>query len=83
MKRHVSLSVGLSLLAMGAAAQPQKIGDWPEASNMELLGWSDLQARSAHQIAEFAHADEGRTHAHTGMHILQLGGEARLVAGFK
>ena len=49
MKRHAWLSVGFSLVAMGAAAQQQKVGDLPEASNMKLLGWSDLQARSAYQ----------------------------------
>ena len=30
-------------------AQQQKIGDPPEASNMKLVGYSDLQARSAYQ----------------------------------
>ncbi|UFX46872.1 hypothetical protein HAP47_0009480 [Bradyrhizobium sp. 41S5] len=37
------------LLANGASAQQQKIGDPPEASNMRLVGTSDLQARSAYQ----------------------------------
>src|SRR5256714_2919898 len=32
-----------------ALAQSQKVGDPPEASNMRLVGMSDLQARSAYQ----------------------------------
>src|ERR1700716_3127650 len=35
--------------ADGAIAEPQKIGAPPEASNMKLVGTSDLQARSAYQ----------------------------------
>src|SRR5260221_13102892 len=35
--------------AHGAASEPQKIGAPPEASNMKLVGTSDLQARSAYQ----------------------------------
>ena len=36
-------------LAAPAAAQMQKVGDPPEAHNMRLVGYSDLQARSAYQ----------------------------------
>src|ERR1700741_3442473 len=36
-------------LAASAAAQMQKIGDPPEAKDMRLVGWSDLQARSGYQ----------------------------------
>src|SRR5947209_9759976 len=32
-----------------ALAQSQRVGDPPEASNMRLVGMSDLQARSAYQ----------------------------------
>ena len=32
-----------------AAAQAQKVGDPPESSNMNLVGYVDLQARSAYQ----------------------------------
>nr|MCK7672829.1 hypothetical protein [Bradyrhizobium sp. 2S1] len=39
----------LVLLANAAGAQQPKIGDPPEASNMRLVGTSDLQARSAYQ----------------------------------
>src|SRR5262249_54175674 len=42
-----------ALLAFPAAAQTQKqvpkIGDPPEGMNMRLLGWNDLQARTAYQ----------------------------------
>ena len=41
----VTLLVGLS----PAAAETQKIGDPPEASNMRLVGFNDLQGRSAYQ----------------------------------
>src|SRR5215475_12128601 len=37
------------LAAAPASAQMQKVGDPPEASNMRLVGYSDLQARSAYQ----------------------------------
>jgi hypothetical protein len=37
------------VLCASAAAQQQKIGAPPEASNMKLVGYSDLQARSAYQ----------------------------------
>ena len=37
------------LLLAPAFAQSQKVGDPPEASNMRLVGHSDLQARSAYQ----------------------------------
>jgi hypothetical protein len=36
-------------LATPAFAQMQKVGDPPEANNMRLVGYSDLQARSAYQ----------------------------------
>jgi hypothetical protein len=38
-----------ALVAMPVAAQPQHIGDQPEALNMRLVGNNDLQARSAYQ----------------------------------
>src|SRR6185295_6561493 len=42
-----------ALAALPASAQirnePPKVGDPPEAKNMRLVGWSDLQARSAYQ----------------------------------
>src|SRR3954462_8886580 len=42
--------VGLmTLVAAAALAQAPKLGDPPEASNMRLVGFNDLQARSAYQ----------------------------------
>jgi len=43
------LALAVTLLAAPALAQAPKAGDPPEASNMRLVGMSDLQARSAYQ----------------------------------
>src|SRR3954467_11807717 len=48
MARWLALAVTPLMLAP-ALAQSQKVGDPPEASNMRLVGTSDLQARSAYQ----------------------------------
>src|SRR5262252_9209914 len=45
----LAILVVVSLCACGAAAQQQKVGAPPEASNMKLVGYDDLQARSAYQ----------------------------------
>jgi hypothetical protein len=50
----------------GALAQQQKVGDPPEASNMRLVGWNDLQARSAYQPA--IHHQGDRWIAYIGHH---------------
>jgi hypothetical protein len=47
--RAACCTVYLVLFANVASAQQPKIGDPPEASNMRLVGTSDLQARSAYQ----------------------------------
>jgi hypothetical protein len=52
--------------ALPAAAQAPKIGDPPEASNMRLVGYSDLQARSAYQPT--IHRQGDRTIAYIGHH---------------
>jgi len=53
MKARVELAICVSLsvfaFASGGFAQQQVIGAPPEASNMKLVGHSDLQARSAYQ----------------------------------
>jgi hypothetical protein len=50
MKQKVVLfALALAALASPAAAQMQKVGDPPEANNMRLVGYNDLQARSAYQ----------------------------------
>ena len=47
---RLALTVGLALLMHAAArAEEQKIGAPPEASNMRLVGYDDLQGRSAYQ----------------------------------
>ncbi len=38
-----------TLLAAPVSAQEQKVGDQPEAMNMRLVGYNDLQARGAYQ----------------------------------
>ena len=45
----LSVCLSLSLFAFAADAQQQMIGAPPEASNMKLVGYNDLQARSAYQ----------------------------------
>ncbi|MDO8534845.1 MAG: hypothetical protein Q7S17_08920 [Xanthobacteraceae bacterium] len=59
---------GLSLLiAAGAGAQTTpKIGDQPEARDMALVGYSDLQARSAYQ--PIVHEQNRRWIAYIGHH---------------
>ena len=50
MARFARLAIAFApLLLAPAFAQSQKVGDPPEASNMRLVGMSDLQARSAYQ----------------------------------
>ena len=45
-----SAAVGLmTLVAAPALAQAPKLGEPPEAKNMRLVGYNDLQARSAYQ----------------------------------
>ncbi|MEA2929677.1 MAG: hypothetical protein QOG38_2105 [Hyphomicrobiales bacterium] len=54
------------LLIAPAIAQSQKVGDPPEASNMRLVGHSDLQARSAYQPT--IHKQGDRYIAYIGHH---------------
>ena len=49
MGRIVGAIVLALVLARPGMAQQQKVGDPPEASNMALVGYNDLQARSAYQ----------------------------------
>src|SRR5437764_8462252 len=55
-----------SFLLTPAIAQQQKAGDPPEASNMRLVGMSDLQARSAYQPT--IHKQGDRYIAYIGHH---------------
>src|SRR5258708_36237424 len=53
MTGHIKLAtylwIFLFALGTGAYAEPQVIGAPPEASNMKLVGFNDLQARGAYQ----------------------------------
>ncbi len=62
----VSAIVLPAMAAITAHAQQQKVGDPPEASNMRLVGWSDLQARSAYQPT--IHQQGNRWIAYIGHH---------------
>jgi len=59
-------AAGLLGLAAGALAQAPKIGDAPEARNMRLVGYNDLQARSAYQ--PIIHKQGSRYIAYIGHH---------------
>ena len=49
--KKISAAVVMVALLIGGpvAAEPPKIGDPPEAANMRLVGFNDLQGRSAYQ----------------------------------
>src|SRR3954471_12166109 len=66
MMRHALLIVGLFVATSTAHAQQQTVGAPPEASNMKLVGWSDLQARSAYQPT--IHKQGDRFIAYIGHH---------------
>jgi hypothetical protein len=59
-------AAALALSTATAAGQIQKVGDPPEASNMRLVGHSDLQARSAYQPT--IHHQGDRWIAYVGHH---------------
>ncbi len=60
------LALALTLLAAPALAQSPKVGDPPEAKNMRLVGYNDLQARSAYQPT--IHKQGDRYIAYIGHH---------------
>src|SRR5437660_778876 len=65
--RITALAFACAALAVApASAQMQKVGDSPEASNMRLVGYSDLQARSAYQPT--IHHQGDRWMAYIGHH---------------
>ena len=57
---------GLVAATATGVAKEQKLGAPPEASNMSLVGYSDLQARSAYQPT--IHQQNGRWIAYVGHH---------------
>ena len=60
-------TIGLTALAaMPAMSQPQRVGAPPEAKNMRLVGYNDLQARSAYQPV--IHRQGNRYIAYVGHH---------------
>ncbi len=63
----VIAAVAIALTGLGVAhAKEQRIGDPPEAQNMRLVGYSDLQGRSAYQPT--IHQQNGRWIAYVGHH---------------
>src|SRR5215217_137716 len=67
MARFARLALAFApLLLAPAFAQSPKVGDPPEASNMRLVGMSDLQARSAYQPT--IHRQNDRYIAYIGHH---------------
>ena len=69
MNRYAKSAACISIffiLCGGAFAQQQVIGAPPEASNMKLVGYNDLQARSAYQPT--IHHQGGRYIAYIGHH---------------
>src|SRR5689334_6308397 len=61
--RNLAQLAALALILSGSAAVAQ---DKPEASNMSLVGFSDLHARSAYQ--PLVHQQDGRWIAYIGHH---------------
>ena len=69
MTRQALLIVGFLVAAYplhSSVAQQQKVGAPPESLNMRLVGWTDLQARSAYQPT--IHRQGDRWIAYIGHH---------------
>src|SRR4051812_47745634 len=64
--RYASTLALSVLLTAAGLAQEQKIGALPEAMNMRLVGYNDLQARSAYQPT--IHRQGDRYIAYVGHH---------------
>src|ERR671934_132833 len=61
-----SCSVALIVAALGAPAFAQNVGEPPQAKNLRLVGFNDLQARSAYQPT--IHKQGDRYIAYIGHH---------------
>src|ERR1039458_351563 len=66
LKRGFAAVVVALLVSGPVAAEPPKIGDPPEAANMRLVGFNDLQGRSAYQPT--IHHQGNRWIAYIGHH---------------
>src|SRR5215472_1874196 len=64
--RIFAVGAAAMVLAAPASAQAPKIGDAPEAKNMRLVGYNDLQGRSAYQPT--IHHQGNRYIAYIGHH---------------
>lgn len=75
--RHsLSAALAASLCALGTAAQAQSMGDRAEAQNMRLVGYNDLQGRSAYQPVVQQQGDRYIAYVghHAGRHMNPLTG---------
>jgi hypothetical protein len=66
MQRTMAAAGLIALMTAGALAQAPKLGDPPEAKNMRLVGYNDLQARSGYQPT--IHHQGNRYIAYIGHH---------------
>jgi hypothetical protein len=66
MQRTMAAAGLMALMTAGALAQAPKLGDPPEAKNMRLVGYNDLQARSGYQPT--IHHQGNRYIAYVGHH---------------
>jgi hypothetical protein len=66
MLRQALIVAALSVAPVAVQAQTQKVGAPPETSNMRMVGYSDLQARSAYQPT--IHHQGSRWIAYIGHH---------------
>jgi hypothetical protein len=66
MQRTMAAAGLMALMTAGALAQAPKLGDPPEAKNMRLVGYNDLQARSGYQPT--IHHQGNRYIAYIGHH---------------
>jgi hypothetical protein len=64
--KTIAMLAGAALATIPAAAQSPKIGDPPEAKNMRLVGYNDLQERSAYEPT--IHHQGNRYIAYIGHH---------------
>jgi hypothetical protein len=62
----IAMCASVAVVASPALAQSPKVGDPPEAKNMRLVGYNDLQERSAYQAT--IHHQGGRYIAYIGHH---------------